>query len=35
VAYLCPDCGPTRVGYRIEGDGTKLRVCKKCKKDLD
>ena len=35
VAYVCPDCGPTRVGYRIEGDGTKLRVCKKCKKDLD
>ena len=35
VAYVCPDCGPTRVGYRIEGDGTKLRICKKCKKDLD
>ena len=35
VALLCSDCGPTRVGYRFDGDGTKVRVCKKCKKDLD
>lgn len=34
VALVCGDCGPTRVGYRIEDDGTKVRVCKKCKKDL-
>ena len=34
VALIWGDCGPTRVGYRIEDDGTKVRVCKKCKKDL-
>jgi large subunit ribosomal protein L24 len=35
VAIVCGDCGPTRVGYRFEDDGTKVRVCKKCRKDLD
>ncbi len=31
VALVCPSCGkPTRVGYKIDGDGTKVRVCKKC-----
>ena len=31
VALLCPACGkPTRVGYKIDKDGTKVRVCKKC-----
>ena len=31
VALLCPSCGkPTRVGYKIDDDGTKVRVCKKC-----
>jgi large subunit ribosomal protein L24 len=35
VALLCGDCGPTRVGYRFDDDGTKVRVCKKCRKDLD
>ena len=31
VALLCPTCGKaTRVGYKIDGDGTKVRVCKKC-----
>ena len=31
VALLCPACGkPTRVGYKVEDDGTKVRVCKKC-----
>ena len=35
VALLCDSCGPTRVGYRIDPDGTKSRVCKKCGKDLD
>ena len=31
VALLCPLCGkPTRVGYTIDGDGTKVRICKKC-----
>ena len=31
VALLCPACGkPTRVGYTIDNDGTKVRICKKC-----
>ena len=31
VALLCPSCGkPTRVGFKIDGDGTKVRACKKC-----
>jgi large subunit ribosomal protein L24 len=29
VALVCPNCGPVRVGYKIEGD-VKVRVCKKC-----
>ena len=34
VAIVCATCGPSRIGYRIDDDGTKFRVCKKCKKDL-
>jgi len=34
LALLCSACGPTRVGYRFDGDGTKVRVCKKCGKDV-
>lgn len=30
VALLCGACGPTRVGYRVEDDGNKVRICKKC-----
>ncbi len=31
VAIVCPSCGkPTRVGFKIDADGTKVRVCKKC-----
>ncbi len=31
VALVCTSCGKTtRVGYKIDGDGTKVRVCKKC-----
>ncbi len=33
VMLVCPDCGPTRVGFRIEGE-TKVRVCRKCDKAL-
>jgi large subunit ribosomal protein L24 len=29
VMLVCSNCGPTRVGYKFEGD-TKVRVCKKC-----
>jgi large subunit ribosomal protein L24 len=34
VAILCSKCGPTRVGYRRDPDGTKYRTCKKCGGDL-
>jgi len=33
VALVCSKCGPTRVGYRVEG-GDKTRVCRKCGKAL-
>jgi large subunit ribosomal protein L24 len=34
VAVVCSRCGPTRIGYRFEDDGRKIRVCKKCGGDL-
>ena len=35
VAIICSSCESTsRIGYRFEGDGTKVRVCRKCGKDL-
>ena len=34
VAILCSKCGPTRVGFRRDPDGTKHRTCKKCGGDL-
>jgi large subunit ribosomal protein L24 len=29
VALVCPNCGPVRIGFKVEGD-TRVRVCKKC-----
>jgi large subunit ribosomal protein L24 len=29
VALVCPNCGPVRVGYKVEG-ASRVRVCKKC-----
>jgi large subunit ribosomal protein L24 len=29
VMIMCRKCGPTRVGYRLEGEN-KVRFCKKC-----
>jgi large subunit ribosomal protein L24 len=34
VMILCDDCGPTRVGHRIDEDGVKHRTCVKCGGDL-
>lgn len=34
VALVCPTDGPTRVGYRIEASGAKVRVCRKCGSEL-
>jgi large subunit ribosomal protein L24 len=31
VQLICPSCGePTRVGYLLDEDGVKVRVCKVC-----
>ena len=29
VQIVCKKCGPTRIGYKVDGK-TKTRVCKKC-----
>ena len=35
VMLICPSCSqPTRLGRRRE-EGTRIRVCKKCGKDID
>ena len=34
VALMCPNCGPTRVGFRVSPGGGKDRICKKCERDL-
>ena len=34
VALLCPTDGPTRAGYKIDGGGAKVRVCRKCGTEL-
>jgi len=34
VALVCPTDGPTRVGFRIEANGDRTRVCKKCGTEL-
>jgi large subunit ribosomal protein L24 len=34
VAIICSTDGPTRVGYRLESDGTKTRICRKCGGEL-
>ena len=34
VAILCPTDGPTRIGYRVDPHGRKVRVCRKCGADL-
>jgi large subunit ribosomal protein L24 len=33
VQILCKKCGPTRIGYRMDGD-KKTRICRKCKEAL-
>ena len=35
VALLCGGCGkPTRLGYRFDDQGHKIRICRKCKADV-
>ena len=36
VMLVCKKCGkPARVGYTVDKNGNKTRVCKKCNKNLD
>lgn len=36
VALICPKCKkPTRIGFEIKKDGKKVRVCRKCNKEID
>jgi large subunit ribosomal protein L24 len=34
VAIICPNDGPTRIGYRFDDQGRKVRICRKCGGDL-
>jgi len=34
VMIICDDCGPTRIGHRVDDDGFKHRTCVKCGGDL-
>jgi large subunit ribosomal protein L24 len=33
VQIVCKKCGPTKIGYKIDGD-KKIRICRKCKEAL-
>ncbi len=36
VMLVCPKCStPTRVSHKRDENGRKVRVCKKCNKDID
>ena len=34
VALICGSCGATRIGYRFDDAGKKVRICRKCKADI-
>jgi large subunit ribosomal protein L24 len=34
VALICGSCGATRLGYRFDDAGNKIRICRKCKADV-
>jgi len=34
VMIVCPACGPTRIGHKVDAGGHKRRVCGKCGGDL-
>jgi large subunit ribosomal protein L24 len=35
VQIVCPQCGPVRIGMRVNEDGTKTRICRKCDQPLE
>ncbi len=34
VAIICPTDGATRIGYRFDDQGKKIRICRKCGGDV-
>ena len=34
VALVCGSCGATRLGYRFDDVGKKIRICRKCQADV-
>ena len=34
VALICGTCGATRLGYRFDDSGKKIRICRKCRGDI-
>jgi large subunit ribosomal protein L24 len=34
VALICGTCGATRLGYRFDDSGKKIRICRKCQGDV-
>ncbi|MCL4312652.1 MAG: 50S ribosomal protein L24 [Actinobacteria bacterium] len=34
VAIICASCGPTRIGMRVDPQGRKVRICRKCGGEL-
>jgi large subunit ribosomal protein L24 len=34
VALVCPKDGAVRTGYQLKDDGSKVRVCKRCGREL-
>lgn len=34
VMIICPECGPTRIGYTFDKEGVKIRICRKCGGEL-
>ncbi len=36
VMLVCPSCdAPTRVAHRVKPDGSRVRVCRRCKQDVE
>jgi hypothetical protein len=33
-AVVCSKDGPTRIGFRIDDDGTKHRICVHCREEI-
>jgi large subunit ribosomal protein L24 len=34
VALICGSCGATRLGFRFDDTGKKIRICRKCQADV-